>query len=112
MTGLGPLEVTEWLLAQRDSPRPKLSLHGRLSQARMWREYASTYDGRLLNRGFVGWPNGHKVIIGREWVEKVLCMSREELIRRARVSLYLASRINRDRREMAEKALFEEGRDG
>lgn len=63
----------------------------------MWREYASTYDGRLLDRGYVGWPNGHQVVIDREWVEKVLRKSREELIRRARVNLYLAKRLNRDR---------------
>jgi hypothetical protein len=93
-----PLEVTEWLLAQRDKPRPKLSLEGRLFQARMWREYASTYGGRRLDRGFVGYPNGHRVIIDREWVEKVLGKSREELIRLARVNLYLARRLNRSRR--------------
>jgi hypothetical protein len=97
MTNLGPLEVTELVLAQRGKPRPKLSLHGRLFQARMWREYASTYDGRKLNRGFVGWPEGHRVVIDRAWVEGVLRMSREELIRRARVNLYLAKRIRRAR---------------
>lgn len=94
---MSPLEVTEWLLANRGRPRPPMSLHGRLFQARMWREYASTYDGRKLDRGFCGWPHGHRVIIDREWVERILGKGREELIRRARVNLYLAKRLRRAR---------------
>jgi len=75
--------------------RDKLhTIDGRLFQARMWREYAIAWDdarkpwgaprlGRLGNDYSLG------------WLENVLRISREECIRRARVNLYLARRLNR-----------------
>lgn len=65
----------------------RMSIDGRLFQASMWREYAQAWDGRPTSNG-----------IGREWVEKVLQISRAECLRRARVNVYLARRINRERR--------------
>lgn len=57
---------------------------GRLFQASMWREYALAWDGRQTSWG-----------IGRVWVERVLRVSRSECLRRARVNVYLARRLNR-----------------
>jgi hypothetical protein len=59
-----------------------MSIDGRLFQARMWREYAVDWDRPVWNER-------------RRWVEKVLQISRAECIRRARVNLYLARRLNR-----------------
>lgn len=61
-----------------------LSVIGRLFQARIWREYAQAWDGKKT-------PNG----IGRDWVEQILRVSRSECMRRARVNVYLARRLNR-----------------
>lgn len=61
-----------------------MSIDGRLFQARMWREYAQDWDGR----------RGQHC---RDWVEKVLQISRAECLRRARINLYLAKRLNRTR---------------
>ena len=65
------------------NPRDKLhNVHGRLFQARRWREYAMQWD--LAEFG-----------ISREWVRLVLRVPRAECLRRARVNLYLAHRLNR-----------------
>jgi len=68
---------------------PKLSVAGRLFQARMWREYAMAWDGRPTS--ITG--------VGREWVEKILQVSRDECLRRARINVRLARRLNRIERE-------------
>lgn len=61
-----------------------LSVVGRLYQARMWREYAQAWDGRATSSG-----------VGRPWVEHILRIPRSECLRRARVNVYLARRMNR-----------------
>lgn len=61
-----------------------MSVDGRLFQARMWRQYAMAWDGKPT-------PSG----CGREWVERILRVSREECLRRARLNVYLARRANR-----------------
>ena len=61
---------------------PRLSAVGRLFQARMWREYAQDWDR----------PDWH---LKRGWVEQILRVGRAECIRRARVNVYLARRMNR-----------------
>lgn len=106
---MGPLEVTERVLAlhrhlgdRKVCPYGPVNIYGerwtvrgRLFQAATWRQYAAAWDGIPIDRGFVGWPDGHRVIIGRAWVEGVLKVSKAECIRRARVNLYLARRIRR-----------------
>ena len=62
----------------------ELTFFGRLFQARMWREYAMAWDGKQTTSG-----------VGRDWVEKILQVSRAECIRRSRVNAYLARRMNR-----------------
>ncbi len=79
--------------------RDKLhTIDGRLFQARMWREYARAWDearqpwteprrewqSPLISRGY-----------SLGWLEKVLKVSRAECLRRARVNVYLARRLNR-----------------
>lgn len=64
--------------------RLRLNVTGRLFQARIWREYAMAWDGKRTTTG-----------VGREWVEKILRLSRAECLRRARVNVYLARRLNR-----------------
>lgn len=54
-----------------------MNIHGRLFQARMWREYAE----ELKN------PCSFNSVVMR--------MPREECLRRARVNVYLARRLNR-----------------
>lgn len=73
-----------------------MTLAGRLFQARMWREYAQTYDGRVLIRE-VRYRLGMRQIvrIDSAWVENILRKSKAECLRRARVNLYLARRMNR-----------------
>lgn len=66
------------------TPPPRLSVVGRLFQASMWRQYAQAWDGKKT-------PSG----IGRRWVEEILRISRSECLRRARVNVYLARRLNR-----------------
>jgi hypothetical protein len=56
-------------------PKEKKSTHA-LFQARIWREYAQAWDGKITSSG-----------VGREWVEKVLRIPRAECIRRAREAL-------------------------
>lgn len=59
-------------------PRDRLhNIHGRLFQASMWRQYAKQWDA------------------GDPWVKQVLQVSRSECLRRCRINLYLASRLNR-----------------
>lgn len=65
----------------------QMTITGRLFQARMWREYAMAWDGKPT--ALTG--------VGREWVQKVLQIPRTECLRRARVNLYLARRMNRQR---------------
>jgi hypothetical protein len=55
--------------------KEKKSTHA-LFQARIWREYAQAWDGKVTSSG-----------VGREWVEKVLRIPRAECIRRAREAL-------------------------
>lgn len=62
----------------------RMSIAGRLFQARMWREYAMAWDGRRTATG-----------VGRHWVEQILQLSRAECLRRARINVYLARRLNR-----------------
>lgn len=106
---LGPLEVTEQVLAiarhldgKKWCPYTRVNLYGkpwtiagRVAQARMWRQYAGAWDGIPIDRGYVGYPNGHRVILGRDWVERVLGVSKRDCIRRARANFYLAQRIKR-----------------
>lgn len=56
----------------------KLSVVGRLFQAAMWRKYAVEWDS--VNPG---------------WVQQVLRVPRSECLRRARVNVRLARRLNR-----------------
>ncbi len=77
------------LIAHHDRPAtrrdlPKLSVLGRLSQARMWRQYAQDWDSDDY------WDRG--------WVEKILRVPRDECVRRARVNVYLAKRLNRTKK--------------
>lgn len=53
---------------------------GRLFQARTWREYAKDWDRPGL---------------ARDWAEQILRVSRSECLRRARLNVYLARRLNR-----------------
>ena len=57
-----------------------MTVAGRLFQARMWRQYAMRWDGN------------------DEWVRRVLRIGRTECLRRCRVNIYLASRLNRRNR--------------
>lgn len=68
------------------TPQHRMSVIGRLFQARMWREYAQAWDGKPTPYG-----------IGRPWVETILRIPRTECLRRARVNAYLARRLNRRR---------------
>lgn len=106
---MGPLEVTEHVIAmarqmegQHWNPywthRPdgsRWTVSGRQAQAAMWRRYAAAWDGIVIDRGFVGWPDGHRVLLGRTWMEKGLRVSKADCIRRARANHYLAKRIKR-----------------
>ncbi len=66
-----------------ERPRDKMhDIDGRLFQARMWRDYARQWGSP--------WA--------RPWCQQILRVSREECIRRARINLYLARRLNRRKR--------------
>jgi hypothetical protein len=68
-------------------PRDKLhTIHGRLFQAGMWREYAMTWHGRRTRTG-----------VDQQWCEQIGRMTYQGCLRRARVNLYLARRLNRHR---------------
>ncbi len=56
-----------------------MNIHGRLFQASMWRQYAIDLAD----------PNSWMSIVGKK--------SRAECLRRARVNVYLARRLNRHR---------------
>lgn len=56
-----------------------LSVTGYLFQARMWREYAQAWDGKRTTTG-----------VGREWVEHILRVSRDECIRLSKYNAALA----------------------
>lgn len=88
------LELTEWLLEQPapwsrglivNMPAGGMSFHSRLFQARMWRDYAMTWHGRSTRTG-----------VTQCWCEDIGRMTYEGCLRRARVNVYLARRINRD----------------
>lgn len=89
-----PLALTEYLLRM---PRPFTSglvmnrpggrrhtIHSRLLQVRMWRDYAMTWHGKRSQSG-----------VDQEWCEKIGGWTYEECKRRARVNLYLARRLAR-----------------
>lgn len=68
--------------------RDKLhNVHGRLFQANMWRQYAMCWHGRR--------PSWDRVGIDQEWCEKVGRITYAGCLRRARVNVYLARRLNR-----------------
>jgi len=56
-----------------------MNVHGRLFQAAMWRDYAMQWDNSF----------------SRSWVREILQVSRDECLRRARINVYLAKRLNR-----------------
>lgn len=58
---------------------------GRLFQARIWREYA------MATRHDIQTTSG----VGRRWVLDVLRCKEHECLRRSRLNVYLARRINR-----------------
>jgi hypothetical protein len=66
------------------TPPQRLSVFGRLFQARMWREYAQAWDGKTTSSG-----------VGQSWVANILRIPRAACLRRARVYVYLARRMNR-----------------
>lgn len=66
--------------------RPRDQLHdinGRLFQAQMWRRYAATWEGRPYD------------LITALWCQVVPGWTYDGCMRRARVNLYLARRLNR-----------------
>lgn len=79
-----PGPETRGLIVNR--PAGVITFDGRLFQAHMWREYAIAirYD-RVTRTG-----------VGRRWCLEIGRMTYADCIRRARVNLYLASRIRRD----------------
>lgn len=65
--------------------RDKLhNIHGRLFQAARWRECAMTWHGRRTTTG-----------LDQRWCEEIGRMTYAGCLRRARVNLYLARRLNR-----------------
>lgn len=78
-----PPPFTRGLIVNR--PAAGMSFHARLFQARMWREYATAirYD-RPTRTG-----------VGRCWCIEIGRMTYPDCVRRARVNLYLARRLNR-----------------
>ena len=87
-----PLEITEWLFRQPkpfsagmivNRPAGGMSRTARLFQARMWRRYAMDWDLPLDS-------------LKRRWVESIGRVSRTECLRRCRVNVYLARRLNRE----------------
>lgn len=81
-----PAPVTRGLIV--NMPAGGMTLSGRLFQAAMWREYAMTWHGHRTKSG-----------IGQEWCEKIGRWTYAECIRRSRVNVYLARRLNRDFRK-------------
>lgn len=72
-----------------------ISVAGRLFQARMWREYATAYSRDVKIK--VEYKDGsvEVYLLTRDWVEGILQISREECLRRARINVRLARRLNR-----------------
>lgn len=66
-----------------------MGIDGRLFQAAMWRRYAMMWDGQK--------PPGvnYPAWFGLVYLETVLKISRGECLRRARINIYLARRLNR-----------------
>jgi hypothetical protein len=62
-------------MSEQPTSDHRSSLH-RLFQARMWREYAQAWDGKLTSTG-----------VGREWVKGILRVSRADCLQRAREAL-------------------------
>lgn len=97
---MGPLEVTEYMFAMQRSglltpytrglivnrPAGGMSFHGRMFQARMWREYAMTWHGRSTTSG-----------IDQRWCEQIGHWTYIECKRRSRINVYLARRLRRSR---------------
>lgn len=90
---MNPLEVTEWLLRQPppttrglivNMPAGGMSFRARLFQASMWRGYAMTWHGRKSRTG-----------VDQRWCEQIAHYTYAECVRRARVNVYLAQRLNR-----------------
>ena len=88
---LNALEVTEMLLCMpppvtrglvMNKPPSGMSHAGRLFQARMWRDYAMQWDLPYDT-------------LRRRWMEQIFRTPRTECLRRARVNLYLATRLRR-----------------
>jgi hypothetical protein len=89
----GPVEITEMLLRMPkpvtrglivNMPARGMSFHARLFQARMWRGYAMTWHGYNT-------PSG----VNQKWCEQIGRMTYEGCLRRTRVNVYLAHRLNR-----------------
>lgn len=66
-----------------------MGVDGRLFQARMWREYAMAWDGRKPS--FASYP----AWFARVYLESVIGVSRDQCLRRSRINVYLARRLNR-----------------
>ena len=83
------LAITEYVIALhhgRVKLRPITTVAGRLFQARMWRGYAMAWDGQRTS-----WGERYSL----RWMEEVFRTGRAECLRRARVNIYLARRLNR-----------------
>lgn len=94
-----PVRLTEMLLRMPNPvthglvvnmPAGGMSFHARLFQASMWREYAMTWHGRRTRTG-----------IDQRWCEQIGRMTYQGCIRRARVNVYLAHRLNRHQKPNA-----------
>ena len=88
-----PVRITEMLLRMPppttrglivNRPAGGMSFAARMFQAAMWREYAMTWHGRRTKSG-----------IGQQWCEQIGRWTYAECIRRSRVNIYLARRLNR-----------------
>lgn len=87
------LQITEYLLRMpppyssglvRNRPHIQITHTFRLFQAKMWRYYAQKWNLPDWN-------------LDRIWVEQILQHSRNDCIRRAKVNLYLAKRLRREK---------------
>lgn len=86
---MSALAATELLIWHHYNgfPKKRWTVAGRLFQARLWREYARAirYDIPTMTG------------VGRRWVLEVARCTETECLRMARVNIYLAKRINRNR---------------
>ncbi len=80
MTAAAKMDGAQGGLSTKRSPR--MAVTGRLFQARMWRKYAMEWDLPTTD-------------LRRRWVESILQISRADCVRRARVNVRLARRLNR-----------------